>query len=62
MSFFQGASNVKIVGGEFNDIKGNLTVFDRSRHEINVDTGNVLNNKLINSFNDNSTRISEQSD
>ncbi|KAF8816172.1 hypothetical protein BYT27DRAFT_7184994 [Phlegmacium glaucopus] len=57
MSFFKGASNVKIIGGEFNDIKGNLTVFDRSRHETNVNNSNVYNNKLINSFNDNSIRI-----
>jgi len=60
MSFFAGASNIKIVGGEFNDIKGNLTVFDHSRHEVNIDSGNVYNNKIIDSFNDNSTRISEQ--
>ncbi|KAF8816173.1 hypothetical protein BYT27DRAFT_7128093 [Phlegmacium glaucopus] len=57
MSFFAGASNVKIIGGEFNDIKGNLTVFDHSRHEMNLDTSNVYNNQLINSFNDTSTRI-----
>ncbi|KAF8816182.1 hypothetical protein BYT27DRAFT_7185009 [Phlegmacium glaucopus] len=62
MSFFQGASNVKIIGGEFNDVKGNLTVFDRSRHEFNVDTGNVSNNQFINSFNNKTTRTSEQSD
>ncbi|KAF8801951.1 hypothetical protein BYT27DRAFT_7197664 [Phlegmacium glaucopus] len=55
-AFFAGASNI---GGEFNDIKGNLAVLDRSRHEIIVDTGSVQGDKLIKKLNE-SARIREQ--
>lgn len=61
-SFFQGCSNVTIYGGSFNDVKGNLTVFDNSRHNTNVGSSNKYNNNMVNAHNDNSTRISEQFD
>ena len=51
MAFFQGAQSIKIVGGAFNNVEGNLVI-----HVHN----NLGNN--INSFNDNSIRISEQPD
>jgi hypothetical protein len=59
-SFFAGATNVTIVGGEFNDIKGNLTVFDQSRHHTNLGSNNWSKHEIIDSYNDNSTTIGEQ--
>lgn len=59
MPFFENASNIKIVGGVFNDIKGNYTVFDRSRHETNIDSNNMYNNTVTDSYNDNSKRFSQ---
>lgn len=58
-SFFAGASNVTIVGGDFNDVKGNLTIFDYSRHTTNLNSNNTTNNNVLNSHNNNSTTISE---
>jgi hypothetical protein len=59
-SFFAGASNVTIVGGDFNDVKGNLTVFDHSRHTSNFHSNNTYNTKVLHSHNNNSTKISKQ--
>ena len=61
-SFFSNSSNVTIIGGEFNDIKGNLTMFDHSRHNTTVDSYNTYNNTIRDSYNNNSRTISEQPD
>jgi hypothetical protein len=64
MAFFAGASNVAIYGGSFvnNAVNGNLTLADHSRHTNNLNSNNRSTNNVINSHNDNSTRISEQFD
>lgn len=58
MAFFQGAQSVKIVGGAFNNVEGNLVIHVQNRHVTNLDSHNVGNNKLY----DNALRISRQSD
>lgn len=64
MAFFAGASNVTILGGSFvnNEVKGNITIDDHSRHTSYLNSNNKSTNNVINSHNDNSTRISEQFD
>ena len=64
MAFFANASNVNIYGGSFvnNEVKGNLTVEDSSRHYSYLNSNNRSTNNMINSHNDNSRRISEQFD
>jgi len=52
MPFIPG-TNIKVVGGKFNDIKGDLTVFDYSRHETNIDSNNMYDNKVTDSYNKN---------
>ena len=59
MPFIPG-TNIKVVGGKFNDIKGDLTVFDYSRHETNIDSNNMYDNKVTDSYNKNPKIISEQ--
>ena len=59
-SFFADSSNITILGGSFNDVKGNLTVLDHSRHTTNLSSNNKYTNNVVNAHNDNSTRISEQ--
>lgn len=59
MTFFQGATDVKINGGEFTVVNGNYTVFDRSRHTSNVNSFNTTNNTTLGSYNDNSQRYCE---
>jgi hypothetical protein len=60
MPFFEGASNVKIYGGKFNAIEGDYTVFNHSHHETNTDSNNTYDNKVTDSYNNNSKRFSEQ--
>ena len=55
-SFFAGASNIVINGGEFHNVQGNLTIFDHIPHTTNVSSNSTYNNKEI------STTISEQFD
>jgi len=43
--------NIKIKGGRFNDIEGDLRVIDRSRHETNINSHNILGCEVTNSFN-----------
>jgi hypothetical protein len=54
MSLFQGVSNVKITGGEFNEVCGNLIVYDQSRHHLNVNSFNTTNHTVLKSGNNNS--------
>ncbi len=56
MTFFQGATDVKINGGEFTVVNGNYTVFDQSRHTSNVNSFNTTNSTILGSYNDNSQR------
>ena len=64
MAFFAGASNVNIFGGSFvnNEVRGNLTVDDHSRHATNLNSHNRSTNNMTNSHNDNSRRNGEQFD
>lgn len=64
MSFFQGASNVAIYGGSFvhNDVKGDLKVDDQRRYNNNLNSNNKATSNVVDSYNDNSRRISEQFD
>lgn len=57
-SFFAGSSNITIIGGDFNDVKGNLTIFDHRRHTTNTGSNNTYTNNMHNCHNDNSTTIS----
>ncbi|KDR86125.1 hypothetical protein GALMADRAFT_42348, partial [Galerina marginata CBS 339.88] len=59
MAFFSGASNVRITGGEFNVVKGNLSVFDQSRHHANVNSFNTRNLTTQDSYNNHSRRYCE---
>jgi hypothetical protein len=52
--------NIKIKGGKFNRIKGNLTVIDHSQHETNIESHNMYDNKLTGSYNTNSKKFGEQ--
>jgi len=54
MAFFSGASNIKITGGEFNEVRGNYIVYDQSRHHSNVNSYNTTNHSIVDSANDNS--------
>jgi len=54
MSFFQGASNVRITGGEFNVVKGNYVVHNQSRHTSNVNSFNTNAITTMDSHNDHS--------
>lgn len=56
MTFFQGATDVKINGGEFTVVNGNYMVFDQSRHTSNVNSFNTTNSTILGSYNDNSQR------
>ena len=53
-------SNIRIRGGKFNTIEGNLTVVDQSRHETNIESNNTYRNDLTNSYNSNIERSGEQ--
>ena len=53
-------TNIKVVGGTFRDVKGDLTNFDNNRHETNIDSYDMRRNKTIDSFNSNSKIIGEQ--
>ena len=55
-SFFAGASNIVITGGHFNDVQGNLAIFDHSQHTTNVSSNCTYNNE------ENPRTISEQFD
>lgn len=59
-SFFGGSSNITILGGNFNEVNGNLTVVDHSQHTTNLGSNNQYTNNVINAHNDNSTRFGEQ--
>ena len=61
MAFFSGASNVKITGGEFNEVRGNYIVYDQSRHHSNVNSFNTTNHSIVDSANDNSRVYREPS-
>ena len=61
MTFFQGASNVNVTGGEFNEVRGNYIVYDQSRHHSNVNSFNTTNRTILNSGNNNSTVYREPS-
>jgi len=54
MSFFSGASNIKVTGGEFNEVRGNYIVYDQSRHHSNVNSLNTTTRTVLNSGNNNS--------
>ncbi|KIM38276.1 hypothetical protein M413DRAFT_37168, partial [Hebeloma cylindrosporum] len=54
MSFFQGARNVNITGGEFNEVRGNYILYDQSRHNSNVNSFNTTNRSIVNAGNNNS--------
>jgi len=53
-------AKIKVVGGKFNNIEGNLRVVDRSRHETNFDCHNVYGNTLTDAFNTNSEKSDGQ--
>jgi len=60
MPFIPG-TKIKLVGGEFNTIEGDYRVIDHSRHETNIDSNNMYDNKLTDSYNNNSKKFSGQS-
>ena len=65
MAFFAGASNVTIFGGSFVNDDGTHTKIEGSRHSTvstSINSNNKSTSNVINSYNDNSTTISEQCD
>ncbi|KAF9540466.1 hypothetical protein CPC08DRAFT_804577, partial [Agrocybe pediades] len=40
-SFFANSSNVRIRGGQFNKVKGSITIFDQSRHTSTINSFNA---------------------
>ena len=54
-------SNIRIRGGKFNKIEGDLTVIDCSRHETNIESYNMYHNKVTKSYNSNSKKNGEHS-
>jgi len=61
-SFFSGATNVQIYGGEFNQVKGNMTIFDHSRHTSHINAYNTSNTMMENVSNNNSQKYREWDD
>jgi hypothetical protein len=59
MPFIPG-TNIKIVGGEFNDIKGNYRLIDHSCRETNINSSNMYHNQVTDAYNNNSKKFSEQ--
>ncbi|KAF4611640.1 hypothetical protein D9613_004577 [Agrocybe pediades] len=55
-SFFGELSNVHIYGGEFNHVRGNVNVYDQSRHSSTVNSFNTTNIVQENVKNNNSQR------
>ncbi|KAF4611638.1 hypothetical protein D9613_004575 [Agrocybe pediades] len=56
ISFFGESSDVHIYGGEFNQIRGDMFIFDQSRHSSTVNSFNTTNTIQDNVNNNNSQR------
>ena len=54
MTFFQGAKDVQINGGEFTVVNGDYTVLDRSQRTNNVNSFNTTNTTIRDSYNNSS--------
>ncbi|KAF9555586.1 hypothetical protein CPC08DRAFT_124246 [Agrocybe pediades] len=61
-SFFANSSNVRIHGGQFNKVKGNITIFDQSRHTSTINSFNATTIVQENVNNNNSRRYRALSD
>jgi hypothetical protein len=53
-------SNIRFRGGQINNIEGDYRVVDRSRHETNINSHNMMRNKVTESFNTNFEKIGER--